>query len=115
MTGRKEKAVAALIRAPTQATAAKEAGVGVSTLRRWLREDEEFQTAYQVALSGLIDDAATQAKRALSPALSTLREIVEDSEQPASARIQASRSLLEYGLRLTEINDILRKLEGIDG
>lgn len=114
MTPGKERALQALLTQPTKTAAAEAANISPRTLRTYLA-DSEFQAAYRAALSGLIDDAATQAKRALSPALSTLQEIVEDSEQPASARIQASRSLLEYGLRLTEINDILRKLEGIDG
>ena len=50
----------------------------------------------------------------LSPALSALREIVEDEKESAGSRIAAARSLLEYGLRLTEFNDILRDLEGVE-
>ena len=63
----------------------------------------------------MIEDAAAQAKQSLNPALSCLREIVEDGEETATARIQAARSLLEYGLRLTEIVDILRTLEDGEG
>ena len=63
----------------------------------------------------MIEDAAAQAKQSLNPALSCLREIVEDGAETATARIQAARSLLEYGLRLTEIVDILRTLEDGEG
>lgn len=114
MTSRQQKALAALIRAPTIEAAAEAAGIGYSILRRWLKEDTGFRTGYRGALSGLIDDAATQAKKALSPALTTLQEITADAEQPATARISAARSILEYGLKLCEISDILRVLEGID-
>lgn len=114
MTHKQTQALAALLTQPTKERAAQAAGIGVTTLKRYLA-DPLFQAEYQKAVSSLIEDAATQAKQSLSPALSTLREIVEDTEQPASARISAARSLLEYGLRLTEINDILRDLEGLEG
>lgn len=62
----------------------------------------------------MIEDAAAQAKQSLSPALSCLREIVEDGDETATARIQAARSILEYGLRLTEIADILKQLQELE-
>ena len=114
MTPNKEKALAALLTQPTQEMAAAEAGIGPRTLRRYLA-DPEFQEEYKKAFSGLVTEATRQAQQSLSAALSTLREILEDSSQAATARIQASRSLLEYGLRLTEITDILRDLEAAEG
>ena len=62
----------------------------------------------------MIEDAATQARQSLNPALSCLREIVEDGGETATARISAARSLLEYGLRLTEIADIMKQLEELE-
>lgn len=110
MTTKQTKALAALLTQPTKERAARAAGIGLTTLKRYLAEPE-FQTAYQKAVSELIEDAAAQAKQSLNPALSCLREIVEDGDETATARIQAARSLLEYGLRLTEIVDILRVIE----
>ena len=114
MTPKKEKALAALLVHPTKEAAAAAAGIDSKTLRRYLA-DPEFQVAYKEAFSGLITDATRQAQQSLSPALSTLREIVEDNEQGATVRIQAARSLLEYGLRFTEISDIFRDLEAAEG
>ena len=62
----------------------------------------------------MIEDAAAQAKQSLNPALSCLREIVEDVDATATARIQAARSLLEYGLRLTEITDIMKQIDELE-
>lgn len=98
---------------PTRKAAAEAAGIDPRTMRRYLA-DPEFQAAYKEAFSGLITDATRQAQQSLSPALSTLREIVEDSGEDAKVRIQAARNILEYGLRLTEITDILRDLEGAE-
>ena len=113
MTPKKEKALAALLAQPTKGAAAAAAGIDVKTLWRYL-QDPEFQKAYQKAFSELVGDVTRQAQQSLSPALSTLREIMEDADQGGTVRIQAARSLLEYGLRLTEITDILRALEAAE-
>lgn len=104
-----------MIRAPTIEAAAETAGVGHSTLRRWMREDVEFKIAYRAAFDELLQDASAQAKQSLSPALKALGEIVEDEGQPATARISAARSILEYGLKLTETVDILARLDALEG
>jgi len=114
LTAKQTKALAALLTQPTKEKAAQAAGIGLTTLKRYL-ETPEFQAAYQKAVSELISDAAMQAKQSLNPALSCLRSIVESSDETSAARIQAARSLLEYGLRLTEIVDILRVIEDGDG
>ena len=114
MTHKQTQALAALLTHPTKSQAAAAAGIGLTTLKRYL-DDPEFQEAYQKAVSEMFEDAASQAKKSLNPALSCLREIVEDASETATARIQAARSLLEYGLRLTEIVDILRTIEDGEG
>ncbi|MBQ3277490.1 MAG: hypothetical protein IJH47_10675 [Oscillospiraceae bacterium] len=114
MTTNQKRALAALIRSPTIEAAAQDAGVGYSTLRRWIKEDAEFQQAYQEELAGLVADAAAQAKQSLSPALSTLREILEDQTLPGAVRVSAARALLDYGLKLTEIADIIPRLEALE-
>lgn len=113
MTLKQTKALAALLTQPTKEKAAQAAGIGLTTLKRYL-DDPAFKGEYQKAVAGLIEDAASQAKQSLSPALSCLQDIVEDDHETATARIQAARSLLEYGLRLTEIADIMRQLQELE-
>ena len=62
----------------------------------------------------MMRDAARQAQRTLSPALSTLREIMEDKGEQAQARISAARSVLEYSLKLCEQTDILEQLRELE-
>lgn len=50
----------------------------------------------------------------LSPAVLCLREIVEDKSANAQVRISAARSLLEFGLRLVEVADIVKDLEEME-
>lgn len=113
MTAKQIKALQALLTQPTKAAAAKQAGINESTLRRYLA-DEEFQREYKAAFSQLVSDATRQAQKSLSPALSALREIVEDDTESSASRIAAARTLLEYGLKLTEFNDILSRIDAIE-
>lgn len=113
LTQKQQRALAALLTNSTKEAAAKAAGIESKTLRRYLA-NPEFQSEYQKAVSGMIEDAATQARQSLSPALSCLREIVEDKNEQATARIQAARSTLEYALKLTEQTDILKQIQELE-
>ena len=113
MTHKQTQALAALLTQPTKEKAAKAAGIGLTTLKRYLA-DPEFQEEYQKAVSGLVEDAAAAAKQSLNPALSCLREIVTREDVTDANKIAASRSLLEYGLRLVETFDIMRKIDELE-
>ena len=115
MTAKKKRALAALLQYPTITAAAEAAGVSYSSLRGWLKHDDGFRQAYQEELAGFISEAAAQAKQSLSPALSTLREITEDPSFPGAVRVSAARALLDGALKLTEITDILSRLEALEG
>lgn len=110
MTPRKQKALAALIRAPTIEAAAQELGIGYSTLRNWIKSDDEFRAEYEAALADIFEDASKQARQNIAPALSALREIVDDAENPAAARVQSARVILESALKLAEMTDVLNRL-----
>ena len=110
MTPRQQKA---LLTSPSKAAAAKAAGIAPRTLRGYLA-DPEFQAAYRDAFGNMVEDATRQAQQAISPALSTLREIVEDKEEDAQARISAARAILSNGLKLTETTDILNRLQDLE-
>lgn len=114
MTPNKQRALQALLTQPTKKAAAEAAGIAPRTLRDYLA-DPEFQKEYKKAFGQLVTDATRQAQQSLSPAISALRDIVEDDNENSSARIAAARSLLEYGLRLTEFSDILAELEAVEG
>lgn len=113
MTPKQQKALLALLTSPTREKAAEAAGITSKTLRSYLA-DPAFQAEYKKAFSGLVEDAARQAQQAIEPALSTLREIVEDGGENAQARISAARSILEYSMKLTETTDILTRLDELE-
>lgn len=113
MTERKRRVLAALLTSPSKAAAAAAAGVNVRTVQNYL-SDPAFREAYQSALEDMVSDAAAEAKRALSPALCTLREIIEDRGEDTQNRISASRVLLSNSIKLIETADILTRLEQLE-
>lgn len=113
MTPKQQKALLALLTNPTKEKAAAAAGITAKTLRSYLA-DPEFQAEYKKAFASLVEDATRQAQQAIEPALSTLREVVEDGGESPQFRISAARSILEYSLKLTEQNDIMTKLQELE-
>lgn len=113
MTPRQNKALQGLLCKPTKREAAAFAGVSESTMRSYLG-NTEFMTAYREAVTGLLDDATRESQQALSPALSVLKEITTDTEAPATTRVAAARSLLEYGLKLTEFTDVMTRMTELE-
>lgn len=111
MTPNQQKALQAILTCSTKKEAAAVAGISDRTLRTYLA-DPEFQEQYRKAVGELVDDATRQAQKTLAPAITALRLIVENEGESAGNRISAARTLLEYGLRLTEFNDIMRELGG---
>lgn len=87
--------------------------MGESTLREYLK-DPEFLDRYREAFGNLVQDATRQAQQSLSLAISTLTEIMVNTDEQATARIQAARSTLEYALKLTEQTDILEQLRELE-
>ena len=113
LTPKEQKVLAALLSEPTQKAASARTGVSERQIRVYLTRPA-FQEAYRQALSELVEQASIQARRGYAQALDALREIVTDTGQPPAARISAARSLLEYGLKLTEQADILAKLDELE-
>lgn len=92
---KKRRAIIALLSEPTLELAARAAGCGSRTLKRWKAEDPAFRTelarasddAYAAAVAGL---------RALSgEAVEALRSILRDPQAQAAARVAAARTVLE--------------------
>ena len=113
MTPKKQKALLALLTNPTREKAAEAAGITSKTLRGYLA-DPEFQAEYKKAFAGLVEDATRKVQQTLEPAVAVLREIMEDSGENGQVRVSAARSVLEYGLKMTEQTDIMTRLQELE-
>ena len=113
MTPKKQKALVALLTQPTKEKAAAAAGITSKTLRSYL-DNPEFQAEYRKAFAQLVEGATRQAQRTLDPAIAVLREIMQDGGENGQVRVSAARSVLEYGLKMTEQTDILTRLSELE-
>jgi hypothetical protein len=114
-----EEAIAALLKTTTVRAAADMAGVGERTLRRWLTRPA-FQAEYRRARRELIQGAIHVLLRSTETATHTLVTIMQDAEQPATARVAAARTVLQtvmhalkeddLEIRLTEVERLLDDL-----
>ena len=113
LTGKKKKALEALLVCKTRQEAAAMAGVDRKTLWAYMR-DEEFIAAYNERFTELLQEATQQARQYRSPALETLNEIRGNKDASETARISAARSLLEYGLRLGDQADLAARIADLE-
>ena len=109
----KEKIITALLTSDTQTEASAKAGISDRTIRSYLA-DPAFNAEFQRRKQKLLDDASRQLQASLKTAITALKGIVTSKTSSDGAKINASRALLEYGLRYTEITDILSRLEALE-
>ena len=85
--------------------AARTAGIGVSTLLRWLKLPE-FNGAYREARRAAFGQATARLQQATSAAATTLFKIMVDPSAPASTRVRAAESILNHAAKAIEVEDI---------
>lgn len=110
---RQQRALQALLQAPDKRTAAQLAGVAPRMLRSYLA-DPAFAAELQRLQAEQIADAANTGRRSMASAMTTLMAIADDKDANAQNRIMACRSLLEYGLKLDERTNVLRRLDELE-
>jgi transposase-like protein len=108
-----EAAIAALLRTTTLQAAAREAGVNERTLRRWW-ELPAFQAKYRAAKRELISGAMHTLLHATGTATHTLITIMQDAQQPATARVSAARTVLQLVMQALSNDDINARFMAIE-
>jgi DNA-binding MurR/RpiR family transcriptional regulator len=114
LSRKKELVIAALLRCKNHAEVAKECGVSLSSIARFLR-DPAFSEQYRRAKNQLVEDATAQLRVAGGRAVETLILVAGDGKSPPAARVSASRAILEFMLHaheLDELDERMRRLEG---
>lgn len=113
LTPKQEKALVALLECGEIKEAAQKASVGEVTLWRWL-QIPEFQSRYRAARRTLVESAMAQLQQDCAVAARTLREVAEDSEAPASARVSAARTILDQSVSAIELLDLQERIERLE-
>lgn len=110
---RKELTIIALLQQPTIGQAAAQAEVSERTLWRWL-QDPDFQREYREARRQALNHAITRLHQRAAEAAETLAAIMADPENPATTRINAARSILEFGFKGSELAELEERLEKLE-
>lgn len=110
LSDNQNRALIGLLTTRTHKEAAAKAGISVRMLNNYLNDDK-FNKAYSKATRRLVDDATRNMHKALDPSLNALIDMVGDKNEPGSTRVAAARTILEYTLKYTEFNDILKAID----
>jgi hypothetical protein len=113
LSRRQDLAIASLLTCPTVLEAATLSGVAEITLYRWLKL-EDFQAAYREARRAVVAQAIHSMQQACGEAVETLRTIMTDAGAPASARVSASKAVLEIVARAEEIEQLDARIRAME-
>ena len=108
-----ELAVEALLTEPTIEAAAARAKIGLRTLHRWM-ETPEFDALYRHSKRKIINFAISRLQQATGEAVQVLRDIMNDTDNPASARVTAARTVIEQALRAVELEELVERVEALE-
>ena len=112
ITPQQQRAIVAMLTAPSIAAAAQQAGVGERTLFRWL-QDDSFLAAYRTARRDAVSQAMARLQRYSSDAVDTLYQIMTTSSYD-SAKIHAAKTILEYAHKAVELEDVEVRLAALE-
>jgi hypothetical protein len=87
---KKEQAIAGLLSQRNLDEAARFAGIGVTTLRRWMRLPE-FHTEYLQARRDVVNQVHARIQQNSGAAASVLLKLMADATTPASVRARAAQ------------------------
>lgn len=108
-----EAIISALLSCATNSQAAKQCGLSESQLYVRMRTDA-FKKKYAEARARLLEHATALMQSNMSEAVSTMAEIMGNDKNSPQVRLNAADSIIRNGLRLTEQQEILERLEALE-
>lgn len=111
LTGKQEKAIAALLDKPTMKEAAQSVNVSEATLWRWLQEPE-FQRAYRAARRQIVEHSISELQAATSEAVATLKRNLNCGNQ--SVEVRAAQIILDQSVNAVELVDLAERVEELE-
>ena len=107
----RERAIAALLSAPSLEQAAKKAGLSRATLYRWMREPD-FKTALRAARREVVDATIGRLQAATAEAVTALVKALTCTTP--TVRVSAARAILEFSFRSVELGDLEERLSALE-
>lgn len=114
LTAAQQKAVQALLTAPSIAAAAKSAGVAERTLHRWLRENAHFRDALAQAEGQVIGAVTRRLVGYADHALTVMVTVMADKTNSPATRLRAAQAILDSMLRLRELRNLEERISALE-
>ena len=114
LTPSQERAIQALLTSRSIAAAARQAKVGESSLRRWLREDDNFQDKLRRLREQSLSHAALQLQEGVSKAVGILYDLMEREKRVEPGRASLIRTALDYGFRSSIYSDVIERVKTLE-
>lgn len=93
---------------------AEKAGVPERTLYSWLHEDTAFKQAYKELRQRQLQQISDSVSDKVTEALEVLSEVMGDSEERGSARVNAARITLDTYVKILQLTELEERLAAIE-
>lgn len=113
LTPNQHRALRSLLMKPSIAEAAQECDLGVSTIRRYLR-DPTFSRAYREGRGLVLQETIASLQQAGVDAVGILRESMAPEVDDQNLRLRAARLVLDYTLKATELERRMREQDELE-
>ena len=114
VTPPQERALTALLEASSIAEAALQADVGESTLRRWLREDQNFQAKLRRLRDQTLSHASLRLQQGASDAVESMHKLLSSSDRIQPGRVSLVRTALDFAFRSGAYHDLADRLAALE-
>ena len=114
LTPSQERAIEALLTSRSVPAAARQAEVGKTSLRRWLREDGNLQNKLHGLRQETLSHATLQLQQGACEAAGVLREVVKGEKRIEPARASLIRAAVDFGFRSSVYDDVVGRLKTVE-
>ena len=94
--------------------AARTAGVGESSIRRWLREDERFQTKLRQLREEALSHASLRLQQGASRAVETMLELIASKDRIEVGRASLVRAAIDLAFRSGAYSDLSERIAALE-
>ncbi len=106
LTTRQDRALKALLDSPSIVAAARKAEVGESTLRLWLREDENFQAKLRQIREETLSHTTTRLQQEAERALDSVSSLLASKRRIEAGRASLIRTVIDFAYRSNAHSDL---------
>lgn len=108
-----EKIISALLSNPTVKEAAASIGTTPQTIYNRLR-DADFKSNYAEARQQVLEENCYRLQSYIADAVEQIHTVVTDPDEKSQIRLNAADALLRHCYRLTELTDVITRIEKLE-